>query len=294
MNNILFEDQKYIYGSLDYNQKSIDICNYQKNNCIVKIILEKGYGTGFLLKIPFGNKNKLIPVLMTNYHVINEDYPKTNRYLTVCKADQNNIYNIDFNIPRRFYANKDFDSTIIEIKHEDNFGLKHFLEVDEDIEKENPNLIYSKKFAYVIHFPKGNDADLQIGKIISITPYPECLIYHQCNTDEGSSGCPILSYKTFKVIGIHKAAFLVKNANFGIFIKYPIEKFYQEMKRKGEDYYDNYFDGANSIDIFYQIKDNQKNLKLFGDKFVQNNINKCKIIIDGKEYKLCNNINYIL
>ena len=228
---------------------------------------------------------------MTNNHVINEDFPKNNRYLSVCKADQNNIYNIDFNIPRRFYTNKDLDSTIIEIKHEDKFGLKYFLEVDEDIEKEDPNSIYTDKFAYTIHFPKGNDAALQPGKITLITPYPECLIYHLCNTEHGSSGCPILSYETFKVIGIHKGADKQNNSNFGIFIKYPIEQFYKEMKRQGEDYYENYFDGTDNIDIFYQIKGNQEKLKLFGDEFVKNNINNCKIIIDGNEYKLCNYIN---
>ena len=175
----------------------IKIRNEQKNNCIAKIILETGYATGFLLKIPFGNKKKLMPVLMTNNHVINEDYPKNNRYLTVCKADQNKIYIIDFNIPRRFYTNTDLDSTIIEIKHEDNFGLKYFLEIDEDIEKEDPNSIYADKFAYIIHFPKGNDISLQIGKITLITESPECLIYHLCNTEHGSSGSPILSYETF-------------------------------------------------------------------------------------------------
>ena len=63
------------------------------------------------------------------------------------------------------------------------------------------------------------------------------------------------------------------------------------MKKQGKDYYENYFDGTNSIDIFYKINDNQKKLKLFGDKFVKNNINKCKIIIDGKEYELCNELN---
>ena len=291
MKNILYEDQMHIGYFPDYNQNSVNICNEQKNNCIVKIILENGYATGFLLKIPFGNKNKLMPVLMTNNHVINEDFPKNNRYLSVCKADQNNIYNIDFNIPRRFYTNKDLDSTIIEIKHEDKFGLKYFLEVDEDIEKEDPNSIYTDKFAYTIHFPKGNDAALQPGKITLITPYPECLIYHLCNTEHGSSGCPILSYETFKVIGIHKGADKQNNSNFGIFIKYPIEQFYKEMKRQGEDYYENYFDGTDNIDIFYQIKGNQEKLKLFGDEFVKNNINNCKIIIDGNEYKLCNYIN---
>ena len=53
MKNIVYEDQMHIDGSLDYNQNSINICNEQKNNCIVKIILETGYATGFLLKIPF-------------------------------------------------------------------------------------------------------------------------------------------------------------------------------------------------------------------------------------------------
>jgi len=288
MENIQFENQMYIEGSPDYNQWSINICNEQRNNCIVKIILDNGYATGFLLKIPFGNKNRLLPVLMTNNHVINEDYLKANRYLPVCKADQNNIYNIDFSIPRRFYTNKDLDSTIIEIKHEDNFGLKYFLEVDEDIEKEDPNSIYSNKFAYTIHFPQGNEASFNVGKIQLITEYPECLIYHQCNTDKGSSGGPILSYETFKVIGIHKGADKLNNANCGIFIKYPIKKFYEEMKRRGENYYENYFDGTNSIDIFYQIQSNQKMLKLFGDNFVKNNRNNCTIIIDGNEYKLFN------
>ena len=117
------------------------------------------------------------------------------------------------------------------------------------------------------------------------------MIYHLCNTEHGSSGCPILSYETFKVIGIHKGADKQNNSNFGIFIKYPIEQFYKEMKRQGEDYYENYFDGTDNIDIFYQIKGNQEKLKLFGDEFVKNNINNCKIIIDGNEYKLCNYIN---
>ena len=61
------------------------------------------------------------------------------------------------------------------------------------------------------------------------------MIYHLCNTDEGSSGWPILNYETFKVIGIHKGVDKLNNSNFGIFIKYPIEKFYEEMKRQGED-----------------------------------------------------------
>ena len=85
------------------------------------------------------------------------------------------------------------------------------------------------------------------------------MIIHQCNTDKGSSGCPILSYKTFKVFGIHKGADAKNNINYGVFIKYPIDKFYEEMKKQGKDQYENFFDGTNSIDIYYKINNKIKN-----------------------------------
>lgn len=59
--------------------------------------------------------------------------------------------------------------SIIEIKHENNFDLKYFLEVNEDIEKEDPISIYMDKFSYILHFPKDNNASLQLGKIKLIT-----------------------------------------------------------------------------------------------------------------------------
>jgi len=88
MSNVVYEDQMYIGYFPENNKHSDNIFNGQKNNCIVKIILENGYATGFLLKIPYGNKNQFLLVLMTNNHVINEAFPKNNRYLAVCKADQ--------------------------------------------------------------------------------------------------------------------------------------------------------------------------------------------------------------
>ena len=45
----------------------------------------------------------------------------------------------------------------------------------------------------------------------------------------------------------------------------------------------------NNISIVYNIKKNDNFIKLFGEKFVNNNIDKCKIIINNKEYKICEN-----
>ena len=44
---------------------------FQMENCICKIYKEEGTATGFFCKIPF--KKELLPVLITNNHLINGD-----------------------------------------------------------------------------------------------------------------------------------------------------------------------------------------------------------------------------
>ena len=46
------------------------------------------------------------------------------------------------------------------------------------------------------------------------------------------------------------------------------------------------------IKIIYNInKENEKNINIFGIDFVENNKNKCKMIIDNKEYKITEKYN---
>jgi len=46
------------------------------------------------------------------------------------------------------------------------------------------------------------------------------------------------------------------------------------------------------INIIYQInKENKEDIKIFGNKFVKNNQNICKMIIDNKEYEICEKYN---
>jgi len=56
-------------------------------------------------------------------------------------------------------------------------------------------------------------------------------IEHLCSTKPGASGCPIINLNNNRVIGIHKGAD-IKNWNVGTFIKDPIIKFYEEIKKK--------------------------------------------------------------
>ena len=97
---------------------------FQLENCICQIYQKNGgKGTGFFTKIKF--QNKLLPVLITNNHVLKEEDIKNNEIIKL--TIYNNIENKDEDISieiddsRIRYTNseKDIDITIIEIKPEE-------------------------------------------------------------------------------------------------------------------------------------------------------------------------------
>ena len=57
-------------------------------------------------------------------------------------------------------------------------------------------------------------------------------IYHKCNTDNGSSGSPILSLKNNKLIGIHYGSPKQFEYNLGTLIIFAIIEFNLENKLK--------------------------------------------------------------
>ena len=59
------------------------------------------------------------------------------------------------------------------------------------------------------------------------------LIYHTCNTEQGSSGSPILSLNTFKAIGVNYG-YSSFNLNKAILIKYTIIKLNQQKKMSND------------------------------------------------------------
>jgi len=73
--------EKYIKTFLEpVSLKGAENIIYQMNNCICKIY-NKGEGTGFFTKIPFNSK--LLPVLITNNHVIDIDDIINNKIINI-------------------------------------------------------------------------------------------------------------------------------------------------------------------------------------------------------------------
>ena len=93
------------------------------------------------------------------------------------------------------------------------------MEIDEKEMTENQ---YKKKSIYILHYP--NKRYVSYGLINELIKYKT--IKHYCNTEYGSSGSPILSLNSYKVMGVHYGS--PKNINYkynyGTYIKYAINE----------------------------------------------------------------------
>ena len=187
----------------------------EKNIC--KIYEANGNkGTGFLCKITYPDQFNLLPVLITNNHVIKLDDLQINKTIKITFDDDKIIKILNIDESRITFTDEDIDVTIIGINTKLD-GIYNFLDVDENIFN---NYNYKDKEIYILQYPNGQKSSFSTGMIKDIMD--KNLQY--CSTDFGSSGSPIINLSSYKVIGIHKRRTKFK-FNEGTFIKYAIEEF---------------------------------------------------------------------
>ena len=106
-------EEGQIRGSIDIiSIDKINLLSEQMKKCICKIDGDKK-GTGFFCKINY--ENKLIPVLMTNYHVVNTDYLERENNLIVSTNEKRFVINISNNNILYSSTNREYDLMIIRL-----------------------------------------------------------------------------------------------------------------------------------------------------------------------------------
>ena len=87
-------------------------------NQVCKITCKDGsHGTGFFCNI--SNDWNILKVLITNYHVLNENDIKPGQIIKFSMNNDCKDYKILIDKERKAYTDKDYDVTIIEIKKDD-------------------------------------------------------------------------------------------------------------------------------------------------------------------------------
>ena len=145
--------------------------------------LKDVFGSAFFLAmnirgIPF---NKC---LITNNHVLNEEFFQSNKIIQIEYLNENKIIQIG---QRKIYTSKTLYFTCVEIYDNDN--IKKFFVINHQILNYNINIFINKDI-FILQFPNGEDLSFSEGKILSI--YDENYFTHNCSTLKGSSGSPII------------------------------------------------------------------------------------------------------
>jgi len=224
MENIIEEGE--IKGAIDpasLLQTKTILTQMEKSVC--KITSDK-CGTGFFCKIEL-NKVK-IPVLITNYHIINDKMIENERDVKIKLGNEPVLKVIKLNKRRRIYSSniKQYDIMILRIyEKDDDLNTVNYLEIDDYLLNKNSELSYEDSSIYILHYPSASDVKVSYG--YGIQSKNQNKIIHKCKTLNGSSGAPILNLLSNKVIGIHKSFEIhnennKENINLGTSLKYVL------------------------------------------------------------------------
>ena len=168
--------------------------------CKIEYCREKGTEFFFKQNIPSIKYNNKY-FLMTNNHVLNQDFFNDNTHLEIEHKNKQIIIPLNNRIK---YTNEELDFTIIEILPTDDFfsEIKFFFTIDNYIMSNNSESNYLNQDVCIFQYPNGEELSFDKGEIKSINDYQ---IKHLVSTEPGSSGSPILLLNNFKIIGIHQA-----------------------------------------------------------------------------------------
>jgi len=216
----------------------------------------------FLCYIPFPDKIHILPVLITNNHILNEEDISIGKKINFSINNEEKFYEIIIDDSRKTFTKKPpYDITIVELKPNDKLDLDSLFEIDYELIKNNMKI--KKNFQiYMLHYPNGKSSKVSFGTIQNQTAEN---ILHLCATEPGSSGAPIFNTDNRKIIGIHKGSHQAGDKNVGTFLKGPLEEFLKKNNFK------NILNNSN--------KQNQNELS------INNNTNKINNYTQNEIYK---------
>jgi len=244
---------------------------YKGKNCICYIEKKNSHGTGFFCKIDLSELNLKLECLITNYHVLDKDYLKTENHIKLLIKDKSEEKIIKLkNKNRRIFFDDKIDYACIELLEEDN--IYDFFIVDPRIYNKNyRHKIFEKETIVISGFPGKTNLITDDGIINSIEK--SGIFYHTANTNPGSSGAPIILISNLFLIGIHKGFSEPEQKNVGIFFKYIINNIRDQFVEnivKNQAIINNkigYFCKLKNINCFFLLT----NYDTFKDLFLQKN-----------------------
>lgn len=191
------------------------------SNCICKIKIGVKIGTGFFIKIKANSISKPIHFLISNEHIIEQQYVNDKLELHVCSEKGKN-YILFSRFIKCFPSPIDITAVFISEEALKIMNDIDFLDIDLSINNGRGYNQYVGENVFCLQHPHGAPTNIAMGKIIKIVNNFE--FDHSVDTDLGSSGSPIILCSNNKVIGIHRGGEESLYINRGTFIFKLIEE----------------------------------------------------------------------
>ena len=175
--------------------------------------------TGFFCGILFPDKYLKLPVLIATSKIMEKMSEEKIIFLNV---DNNQLkLTIKLENNRKIFIDEKYDITIIEIKRTDGLDINSFLDIDNQIFKNDINFV--NQSIYIIYYEKEEKVHYSTGIIKHISDGYK--IEHTCQSKLSSLGNPIINVNNNRVIGIDLGGIKSKIYNFRKLLKDPIIKF---------------------------------------------------------------------
>ena len=189
------------------------------------------FGSGFFCKIPYTqNNNLLLPVLITNNHVLSKNELESD--LKIIINGETKIISLK---GRKKWTDETIDFTCIEIKEEED-NIHTFYNLDDNVyDKNYSNDCYLNNHVIIFAINKN---DKQVGFSNGVIKQNEKSFFaYTCNTFPGCSGGCIVNQNNNNIIGIHKGEINTSNekaVNAGIYINNVINYIKQSKEKISE------------------------------------------------------------
>ena len=209
---------------INFLQKAI------KAVCEICISTNK-FGSGFFCKIPYTqNNNLLLPVLITNNHVLSKNELESDLKIKI--NGETKIISLK---GRKKWTDETIDFTCIEIKEEED-NIHTFFNLDDNVlDKNYSNDCYLNHHVIIFAINK-NDKQVGFSNGV-IKQNEESFFAYTCNTLPGCSGGCIVNQIDNNIIGIHRAEIKTSNkkaVNEGIYINNVINYIKQSKEKISE------------------------------------------------------------
>ena len=273
----------------------------QCKKCICKISnLDNMDLPGFFCSIPFPDNKNRLPVLI--FYSKNIEIVGNNKSLQLNLDQDKLVITIKLDKSRKIFFDGKYKIAIIEIKKNDGFDINSFLEIDDQIFEESIFERSNYISIYILYYPTNEEGEHSCGILKKIKD--DYNIFHTCKIKEDSLGYPLLNSDNKKLIGINLEQMQNKKGkNSGQLLVQPIfdfnKKYNENFNEKGITSIEQYktikdktitilydFNSKESKTYLEELEENSSLYKILGEKFVNNNKDKCKMIIKNKEYEL--------